>query len=79
MVFLMNMSGKCTPRWEPPWCQNFFGNVPPLMGPRNHEIFFPDMFIERVWKNTCSDLISRKTTTPTLKRGQKIKRDLQIY
>ena len=54
LVFLMNMSGKCTPLRGPPWYQKIFpdmsGKKKRLMGPRNHEIFFPDMFIEHVWE-----------------------------
>ena len=50
----MNMSGKCTPLRGPHGVKNFprqvqwtcLGKVKCLMRPRNHEIFFPDKFIE---------------------------------
>ena len=45
LVFLMNMSGKCTPLRGPPWYQTFshLGKIKRLMGPRNDEIFFPEL------------------------------------
>ena len=50
----MNMSGKCTPLRGPQDITNFpsLGKEKRLMGPRNHEIFFPDMCIEHVWEIT---------------------------
>ena len=35
------------------------GRIKCLMGPRNHEIFFPDMFIEHVWEITPTDITIR--------------------
>ena len=59
----MNMSGKCTPFWgvgTPHGIKNFprHGKIKRLMGPRNHEIFFPDMFIEHVWEMTPTAIIA---------------------
>ena len=51
--------GNVPPAGDPHGITNFprhvqwtcLGKIKRLMGPRNHEIFFPDMFIEHVWEN----------------------------
>ena len=51
--------GNVPPSGDPHGIKNFprhvqwtcLGKIKRLMGPRNHEIYFPDMFIEHVWEN----------------------------
>ena len=63
-----------------PWYQNFTqtrsmnfsGKVKRLMGPRNHEIFFPDMFMEHCLGNypycvTAIQLLYKKKASPPLR------------
>ena len=47
------------------------------MGPRNHEIFFPDMFIEHVWEITPTGKVGSKKIahqTQKIKRGRSKKK-----
>ena len=59
--------GNVPPSGDPHGIKNFprhvqwtcLGKIKRLMGPRNHEIFFPDMFIEHVWEITPTDITIR--------------------